>query len=132
VATAVPMTTFSRIVQCQRNNQPQPDLYTTFLDEKSDELTLFYRFYGLALSDSWRRLLLRAPFLQWNDIDVTHRLRLYYLRINWMKLDEVESSRHLLSLVVGSFFMFGRKRRRLEDWYAPYFFFLAGIADRVL
>jgi hypothetical protein len=44
-----------------------------------------------AISDSWQQLLLRAPFLQLYDTDITSRLILDYLQPIWMKSDDLSS-----------------------------------------
>ena len=77
MATTVPMNTSSTLEPHQPNNQPQPELSTTYQYESwlIDRILSVLRFFTTlsAISDSWRQLLLRALFLQLNDRDVTNR-----------------------------------------------------------
>jgi hypothetical protein len=93
VATAVPINTSPKIEQYQRNNQPPPELSTTCLDEirRIDLIISVLRFgpFGFVAT-----IASTNPI---SPIDVTHRLILDYRRTICMKLDEVESSKHLPS-----------------------------------
>jgi hypothetical protein len=58
--------------------------------------------------DSWRWLLLWAPFLQLNDIDVTSRqanIRLFMIYLDesrWTELNQVQNGHHLGKLLIRS------------------------------